>query len=75
MGRLEWDKKQWPDHKKMLADLKNQGVNTVIISQPYINKVGALDNYNTLAAQGMLTKDKDGKINDVTTWGGRGRNV
>lgn len=70
MGRLEWDKKQWPDHKKMLADLKNQGVNTVIISQPYINKVGALDNYNTLAAQGMLTKDKDSKINDVTTWVG-----
>lgn len=24
MGRLEWDKKQWPDHKKMLADLKNR---------------------------------------------------
>ena len=70
MGRLEWDKSQWGDHRKMLSDLKNQGVNTVIISQPYVNKIGAIDNYNELASKGMLTKDKNGKINDVTTWVG-----
>lgn len=70
MGRLEWDKNQWQDHKGMLADLKKQGVNTVIISQPYINKIGAIDNYNELASKGLLTKDKDGNINDVTTWVG-----
>lgn len=70
MGRLEWNKEQWPQHEKMLADLKKEGVNTVIISQPYINKIGAIDNYNLLASQGMLTKDAAGKINDVTTWVG-----
>ncbi len=70
MGRLEWNKEQWPDHKKMLADLKKEGVNTVIISQPYINKIGAIDNYNELAAKGMLTKNAAGDINDVTTWVG-----
>lgn len=70
MGRLEWDKTQWPTYRQMLADLKDRGVNTVIISQPYINKTGAIDNYNYLASEGMLTKDKDGKINDVTTWVG-----
>ena len=70
MGRLEWNKEQWPDHRKMLADLKAQGVNTVLISQPYINKIGAIDNYNQLAEKGMLTHDAQGKINDVTTWVG-----
>ncbi|MDE6458379.1 MAG: DUF5110 domain-containing protein, partial [Muribaculum sp.] len=70
MGRLEWNKEQWGDHRKMLSDLKKEGVNTVIISQPYINKIGALDNYNMLAAEGMLTKNAAGDINDVTTWVG-----
>lgn len=70
MGRLEWDPKQWPDHKKMLRDLKDQGVNTVLITQPYINKIGAIDNYNLLDSLGLLTKDADGNTNDVTTWVG-----
>ncbi|MCM1504073.1 MAG: DUF5110 domain-containing protein [Muribaculum sp.] len=70
MGRLEWNEEQWPDHKKMLSDLKDKGVNTVLISQPYINKIGAIDNYNELKGKGLLTHDKDGNVNDVTTWVG-----
>ncbi len=70
MGRLEWDKAQWPDHRAMLDSLKKQGVNMVVISQPYINKKGAIDNYNYLAEQGMLTKDAGGNVHDVTTWVG-----
>lgn len=70
MGRLDWDKKQWPDHKKMLDDLQKEGVNVVLISQPYINKIGALDNYNLLDSHGMLTHDDSGKTHDVTTWVG-----
>ena len=70
MGRLDWNKEQWPDHKKMLADLKQKGVNMVLITQPYINKIGAIDNYNILDAAGMLTKDEKGKTHDVTTWVG-----
>lgn len=70
MGRLEWNKQQWPDPAGMIADLKKKGVNLVTINQPYINKIGALDNYNLLAEKGMLTKDADGNIKDVTTWVG-----
>lgn len=70
MGRLEWNKEQWPDHKKMLADLKARGVNTVTISQPYMNKIGAIDNYNYLSERGMLAKDSAGNTHDVTTWVG-----
>lgn len=70
MGRLEWDKKQWHDHKAMIDSLKKQGVNLVLISQPYINKKGAIDNYNLLAEKKMLTLDSVGDTHDVTTWVG-----
>lgn len=73
MGRLEWDKDQWPDHKKMLADLKSRGVNTIIISQPYILQNGrAIDNYNYLASKGMMVKDSAGGVEPVTIWVGHG---
>lgn len=70
MGRLEWDKQKWYDHKGMLDSLKRMGINVVNITQPYINKKGAIDNYNMLADKGMLTKDSDGNPHDVTTWVG-----
>ena len=70
MGRLEWNPDQWPDHRQMLQDLKKQGVNTVLINQPYINKIGAIDNYNLLDSLGLLTRDAEGNTHDVTTWVG-----
>lgn len=70
MGRLEWDKTRWGNHRAFLDSLKRRGVNTVLISQPYINKIGAIDNYNMLASRGMLTRDSLGQPHDVTTWVG-----
>lgn len=70
MGRLEWDKKQWPDHKKMLSDFNAQNIHVVPIHQPYINKIGAMDNYTLLENKGLLTKDANGNTKDVTTWVG-----
>lgn len=70
MGRLAWDSVQWPGHKEMLKSLKDKGVNTVIISQPYVNKIGAIDNYNYLSSKGMLVRDSLGRTHDVTTWVG-----
>lgn len=70
MGRLEWNRDQFPDHKRMLDSLRSMGVHTVLINQPYINKIGAIDNYNMLSQAGLLTKDAEGKTHDVTTWVG-----
>ena len=73
MGRLAWDQQQWPDHKKMLADLKARDVNTVIISQPYILRNGrGLENYNELASKGLLVKDSTGGPQEVKIWVGEG---
>lgn len=70
MGRLEWDKEKWPDHSAMLRSFKDKGVNVVPISQPYLNKKGAIDNYNMLSERGLLVKDSLGNTHDVETWVG-----
>jgi alpha-glucosidase (family GH31 glycosyl hydrolase) len=73
MGRLAWEPEQWQDHKAMLARLKDRGVNTVIISQPYVLKNGkAIDNYNELSPRGMFCRDSVGNTHDVTIWVGTG---
>ena len=36
MGNLEVDKDSFPDMKKMIKDFKNQGVKTVLITEPFI---------------------------------------
>ncbi len=73
MGRLDWDPDQWPDHQKMLANLKEKGVNMVAITQPYVLRNGrGLDNYNHLAANGMLAKDSLGNPAEVKIWVGEG---
>ncbi len=74
MGRLEWDKSQWPDHRAMLKNFKKKGVNVVTISQPYVLTNGrAIDNYNELDPKGMFCKNGDtGKTQTVTIWVGQG---
>ncbi|MDE6266707.1 MAG: hypothetical protein K2M07_05090 [Muribaculaceae bacterium] len=73
MGSLEWEPSQWPDHKKMLADLKKKGVNLVTISQPYVLKNGrGIKNYDELSPKGMFGRDSLGNTHDVTIWVGEG---
>lgn len=73
MGRLDWAPGQWPDHQEMLRQLKDDGVNLVAISQPYVLRNGrGLDNYNYLSERGMLAKDSVGGTAPVTIWVGEG---
>lgn len=70
MGRWEWMKSQWPNHREMLRKFKNKGVKLVCITQPYLNKIGAIDNYNMASKAGMLALDSVGGVHDVHTWVG-----
>ena len=74
MGRLEWDKQQWPDHRGMLRNFKQKGVNVVTISQPYVLTNGrAIDNYKLLDPQGIFCKtDGTDTTHTVTIWVGQG---
>lgn len=73
MGRLEWDSGQWPNPSEMLENLKNQGVNLVAISQPYVLSNGrGVDNFNYLSDNKMLALDSAGNTQPVTIWVGEG---
>lgn len=73
MGRLQWDKTQWPNHRAMLRKFKKMGVNVVTISQPYVLTNGrAIDNYNELNPKGMFCRTEDGSTQTVTIWVGQG---
>ena len=36
MGNLSWDKDTFPQPKKMISDLKDLGVNTIMITEPFV---------------------------------------
>jgi len=36
MGNLDWDKKAFPTPEKMMADIKAKGVNTLLITEPFV---------------------------------------
>ena len=36
MGNLDWDKEAFPNPNGMIADLQEQGVNTVLITEPFV---------------------------------------
>lgn len=55
MGNLSWDNARWPDPARMISDLKAQGIQTVLITQPYINL--SATPYRTLADANMLAID------------------
>lgn len=73
MGRLAWDKEQWPDATGMLRGLKKKGVNLVAISQPYVlrNSRG-IDNYRHLDSRHMFGLDSVGNTKEVKIWVGEG---
>lgn len=73
MGRLAWDKEQWPDATGMLRDLKKKGVNLVAISQPYVLRNGrGIDNYRHLDSLRMFGLDSLGATREVKIWVGEG---
>jgi len=36
MGNLAWDKNAFPEPEKMISDIKDKGVNTILITEPFI---------------------------------------
>lgn len=63
MGNLEWDKDQFPNPEKMIADLKAKGVKTILITEPFILTTSS--KWQEAADQKVLVTDKSGK---PATW-------
>ena len=59
MGNLEWDKKAFPHPEKMIKNIKDKGVKTVLITEPFILKNSG--KYKECAEQNLLGTDSLGK--------------
>lgn len=58
MGNLDWDKDNFPDPKKMITDLNNKGVKTVLITEPFILTTSS--KWQAAVDKKILATDKDG---------------
>lgn len=59
MGNLAWDRDSFPHPEKMMADFKQKGVQTVVITEPFI--LTSSSRWNEAVQQDVLAKGKDGK--------------
>jgi oligosaccharide 4-alpha-D-glucosyltransferase len=58
MGNLAWDKAVFPSPTKMMADIKAQGVNTVLITEPFI--LTSSKRWSDAVEHNALAKSADG---------------
>ena len=55
-GDFAWDQPNFPDPAGMMAGLKKQGVNTILISEPYVMRTSRND--STVRTLGLVGTDK-----------------
>lgn len=63
MGNLEWDKDNFPNPDKMIADLNAKGIKTVLITEPFILTTSS--KWQEAVDKKVLVTDKSGK---ACTW-------
>ena len=59
MGNLAFDKTQFPQPQKMIADFAQQGVKTILITEPFV--LTTSDKWQEAVDQRVLATGKDGK--------------
>lgn len=59
MGNLDWDKEAFPTPVKMISDIKEQGVNTVLITEPFV--LTTSNKWLDATQQEALAKDESGQ--------------
>ncbi|MCF8358851.1 MAG: DUF5110 domain-containing protein [Prolixibacteraceae bacterium] len=63
MGDLDWYKPNWPTPGKMINDFKQKGVNTILITEPYVLETSK--NFAEADSLGYFATDSTGKTNIV----------
>jgi alpha-glucosidase (family GH31 glycosyl hydrolase) len=59
MGNLAWDRDSFPHAEAMMADFKKKGVNTVVITEPFV--LTTSKRWQEAVQQGVLATDAAGK--------------
>ncbi|HMP73163.1 MAG TPA: glycoside hydrolase family 31 protein [Kiritimatiellia bacterium] len=69
MGNLDWDGKAFPDPGEMIANFADQGIQTILITEPFI--LTASRNWEDAVAKRALAKDEEGAAAEFETFFGR----
>ena len=59
MGNLDWDKDKFHDPSKMISDLNEKGVKTVLITEPFVLTTSS--KWQETVDKKVLATDKNGK--------------
>jgi alpha-glucosidase (family GH31 glycosyl hydrolase) len=59
MGNLEFDKDNFPNQQKMIADFSAKGIKTILITEPFI--LTSSSKWKESVQKNILATDKDGK--------------
>lgn len=60
MGNLAFDQETFPEPKKMMDDLEEEGVKTILISEPFV--VNTSNRWEEAVAMDVLAKDSTGNV-------------
>lgn len=66
MGDLSWDRRAFPDPYGMIRDFKAEGIQTVLISQPYMEEYSR--NFPPADSLGYLVMDENGDTYRMEEW-------
>jgi oligosaccharide 4-alpha-D-glucosyltransferase len=58
MGNLSWDKEAFPEPEKMMKEIKAQGVNTILITEPFV--LSTSSKWDDAVKHEALAKSDDG---------------
>ncbi|NJM49555.1 MAG: DUF5110 domain-containing protein [Sphingomonadales bacterium] len=70
MGNLDWDRRAFPDPEGMIADFKQKGVNTILITEPFILRTS--DRWEEALANQALARDASGEVKSFDFYFGNG---
>ena len=59
MGNLAWDKNSFPEPEKMISDIKDKGVKTILITEPFV--LSTSGKWQDAVDNEALAKDEHGK--------------
>ncbi len=59
LGNLVWDKEAFPTPKKMIGDFKDKGVNTILITEPFV--LSSSKRWDEAVEKEVLALDAEGK--------------
>lgn len=59
MGNLSWDQEQWPTPGAMMQNLRNKGIKTLLITEPYFLTSSA--HYREAAEKGYFGQNQEGQ--------------